>query len=199
MKEVFKIKDLEQVRLLSDPLKLQLLQAFAEGAKTTKQVAGELGESITKLYRHVDALQDAGLLVVTSEQQKRGTVERTFEAVAERFEADHALFADGGAGEGSDAARDMLRAAEEEILQAIATADPADEQEAIMLRLRCKASPERIAELRSALKAWIESTQDVDSGEEQEEIAALIAFYPIGSAKEDRIAGPFLLSPSDPL
>jgi len=186
VKEVFKIKDLEQVRLLSDPLKLQLLQAFAEGAKTTKQVAGELGESITKLYRHVDALQDAGLLVVASEQQKRGTVERTFEAVAERFEADHALFADGDGGEGSDAARDILRAAEQEILQALTTADVADAQEAIMLRLRCKASPERIAELRSTLKAWIESTQDVDTGEDQEEMAALIAFYPIEPAKQDK-------------
>lgn len=186
MKEVFKIRDLDQVRLLSDPLKLQLLQAFAEGAKTTKQVAGELGESVTKLYRHVDALQDAGLLVVASEQQKRGTVERTFEAVAERFEADHALFADGGAGEGADAARDLLRAAEEEILRAITTAEDSDEQEAIMLRLRCKASPERIAELRNTLKAWIESTQDVDTGENQEEMAALIAFYPIGPATQGK-------------
>ena len=30
MKDTYKIKDLDQVRLLSDPLKLQLLQAFAE-------------------------------------------------------------------------------------------------------------------------------------------------------------------------
>lgn len=181
VKEVFKIKDLEQVRLLSDPLKLQILQAFAEGAKTTKQVAGELGESITKLYRHVDALQSAGLLVVASEQQKRGTIERTFRAVAERFEADHALFADDDDGEGADAARDILRAAEDEILRAIATVDPTDEQEAIMLRLRCKASPERIAELRRALKAWIESTQEEDTGDDQQEFAALIAFYPLGT------------------
>lgn len=39
-----KIRDLEQARLLSDPLKLQLMQASAEGDKTTKQVATDLGE-----------------------------------------------------------------------------------------------------------------------------------------------------------
>jgi transposase-like protein len=184
VKEVFKISDLDQIRLLSDPFKLQLVQAFAEGAKTTKQVAKELGESVTKLYRHVDALQDAGLLVVASEQKKRGTVERTFRAVAERFEADHALFADDGDGQGTDAARDMLRAAEDEIVQAIANADPSDEQEAIMMRVRFKASPERIAELGNTLKAWIDSTQDEETAEDQEEVAALIAFYPIGTTKE---------------
>ncbi len=48
MKEVFKIKDLGQIRLLSDPLKLQLLQAFAEGAKTTKQVAAELDGGLSR-------------------------------------------------------------------------------------------------------------------------------------------------------
>ncbi|MBU2676381.1 MAG: hypothetical protein KJP16_04805 [Gammaproteobacteria bacterium] len=185
-KEVFKIRDLEQVRLLSDPLKLQLLQSFAEGAKTTKQVAGELGESITKLYRHVDALHAAGLLVVASEQQKRGTVERTFRAVAERFEADHSLFADSDSAEGSEAARDMLRAGEEEILNAIASADPSREQEAIMLRLRCKASPERIAELQSALTDWVESAQDMDNGDEQEEYGALIAFYPLATTDKNK-------------
>ena len=159
MKEVFKIKDLEQIKLLSDPLKLQLLQAFAEDSKTTKQVAAELGESITKLYRHVDALHDAGLLVITGETPKRGTVERTFRAVAHRFEADHTLFADQDDKEGSNAACDMLRACEDEILAALADDSLKEDSEAIYLRLRCKASPERIAALRESLLAWIESAQ----------------------------------------
>ena len=80
----------------------------------------------------------------------------------------------------------MLRAAQDEILQAIATADASDEQEAIMMRLRFKASPERIAELGSSLKSWIESTQDEDTADDQEEVAALIAFYPIGSPEKDQ-------------
>jgi len=181
VKEVHTIKDLEHMRLLTDPLKLQLIQAFAEDAKTTKQVATELGESVTKLYRHVDALHDAGLLVVVEEKQKRGTIERTFRAVAERFEADQSLFADEMGEEASSAIRDMLRAGEAEILNAIANADNESDQKAIIMRLRGKASPERIDELQQSLNEWIGSMQeamDCDT-EDAPEYGALIAFYPI--------------------
>ena len=181
MEETYKIKDLEQIRLLSDPLKLQLLQAFAEGEKTTKQVANDLGESITKLYRHVDALHDAGLLEIAQETQKRGTVERTFRAVAKRFEADHALFADELGEEGTNAARELLRAGEAEILDALANAKPDDDPEIIVTRFRVKGRPERIAELRQSLSDWLESLQEegVEDGEPVAEVGALIAFYPI--------------------
>jgi predicted ArsR family transcriptional regulator len=183
VQETFKIKDLEQIRLLSDPLKLQLLQAFAEGAKTTKQVAGELGENITKLYRHVDALHEAGLLEIAAEKQKRGTVERTFQAVAQRFEADHALFADEGGGEGVMAVRDILAAAEDEIVAAIANVNLEDGPEAIVMRLRCKATPERFAELHRTLNEWIEATQEECGSDDEnlQEYGALIAFYPLDS------------------
>ena len=181
MKEVHTIKDLEHMRLLTDPLKLRLIQAFAEKGRTTKQVAAELGESVTKLYRHVDALHEAGLLVIEEEKQKRGTIERTFRAVAERFEADHSLFADDAGEEGAGAIRDMLRGAEAEILDAIANADDDSDQKAIVMRLRGKVSPERVEELQQSLSEWIESMQEAMDceSEDAEEFGGLIAFYPI--------------------
>ena len=184
MDKVFKIKDLETVKLLSDPLKLQLLQAFAEGEKTTKQVAAELGESVTKLYRHVDALFEAGLLVITDEKQKRGTVERTFRAVAYRFEADHSLFAEPDDGQAAAATRDILRVCEDEILAAMAEDARREEPEALFVRLRCKASPERIAMLRQKLNEWVESAEGDEEikDETADEIGALIAFYPISES-----------------
>jgi predicted ArsR family transcriptional regulator len=181
--ESYIIKDIEQVRLLSDPLKLQLVQAFAEGDKTTKQVAAELGESVTKLYRHVDALHAAGLLLITEETRKRGTVERTFRAVARRFEADPSLFSDSDEGQGLEAARDMLRIVEREMLTALSSDIKKPEPEAVFMRLRCKASPQRIAQLRDSLNEWIESAQgdenSDDDDEQAREVGALIAFYPI--------------------
>jgi predicted ArsR family transcriptional regulator len=181
VKETYKIKDLEQIKLLSDPLKLQLLQAFAERAKTTKQVANELGESVTKLYRHVDSLHAAGLLVISAEKQKRGTVERTFRAVARRFEADQTLFAADSKGQGTNAARDMLRACEDELMAALATDAETRQSNALFMRLRCKVSPARVSQLRTALEQWIEAAEnDADLEDENAvDIGALLAFYAV--------------------
>lgn len=182
MKDVLKIRDLEQIRLLSDPFKLQLMQCFTEEPRTTKQVAAELGESVTKLYRHVDALFDAGLLEIVEEKQKRGTIERTFGSVAQRFEADHALFSGDGKGDGISAARDALRVVEDEIIEALASTRLDEEDKTLLMRLRCKASPKRIAELRRTLQEWIDSTaveSDDDDDGDLEEVGAFVAFYPV--------------------
>ena len=175
------IKDLEQIKLLSDPIKLQLIQAFSESDKTVKQVAIELKVKITKLYRHVDALYDAGLILITEEKQKRGTVERTFRAVAHRFEADQTLFNMTNNNEGISAAREMLQVCEDEILTALQEEEQDVNQEAIIMRLRCKVTPKRLEELKQSLKEWIESAEDVEDtiDEKAAEFGALIAFYPV--------------------
>ena len=181
MEETYKIKDLQQIRLLSDPLKLELLKAFAESDKTTKDAARVLGESVTKLYRHVDALADAGLLEIVQETRKRGAVERTFRAVAKRFEADQSLFHGEQAADGLSAVREVLRAGEAEILQALAASDPEGDEDMILTRLQIKASPERLAELRGSLADWLESVQaegDTDVAEAAE-AGLLVAFYPV--------------------
>lgn len=181
MKDTYRIRDLDQVRLLSDPLKLRLLQAFAESAKTTKQAAAELDENVTKLYRHVDALHDAGLLAVVREQQKRGTVERTFRAIAHRFEADHSLFTEAHGDDSSNAIREMLRISEAEILDVMANAGEEEDEKAIVMRIRGRATPEEIARLRTTLKAWLDTITDGDhrASDETVEFGGLIAFYQI--------------------
>jgi DNA-binding transcriptional ArsR family regulator len=175
MLETYRVTDLEQVRLLADPLKLRIIQCFAAAPKTTRDVADQLGENLTRLYRHVDALLDAGLIEITSERQKRGTVERTFQAIAQRFEVDHSLFAVDG---GNQAVRDIFRAGEEEMMAALDEADAA--LEPLCMRLQIKASPEQLRELRGRLEEWLDSVQaceDRTSDDATATAGALIAFY----------------------
>ena len=175
------IRDLEHLQLLGDPFKLRLIQAFAEGEKTTKQVAAELGESTTKLYRHVGALFEAGLLELVSETPKRGTIERTFRAIAERFEVDHALLSDTAVDGSNEALRELLRAGETEILRAIEATGPDVDENLLVMRFRVKGSREQITRLRKSLEDWLEMVQQnqEEIPDDYEEAGAMIAFYPI--------------------
>src|SRR3954453_6620842 len=76
---------LEQMRALSHPLRVRLLELFAEGPRTTKQAAEALGESPTKLYHHVAALERAGLVRLRETRQNRGTTEKYFEGTESQF------------------------------------------------------------------------------------------------------------------
>jgi DNA-binding transcriptional ArsR family regulator len=185
MLETYRVSDLDQLRLLADPLKLRIIQAFAAGPRTTSQVAESLGENLTRLYRHVDALLAAGLIEVVGEKKKRGTVERSFKAVARRFEVDHALFTRDDALAAT--ARDILRAGEEELLGALAAAS-ADHEPPLAMRLHMQGSPERIRSLRRALEDWLESAQEADASDgdlpaDSVEAGALIAFYVLPPAR----------------
>src|SRR5438105_5007402 len=88
----YRVRNLEHVRLLAHPLRLKLLEAFGHEPRTTKQVAGLLGEKPTRLYHHVDALARAGLLVLVRTRRNRGTVEKYFRTVADRIELDPSVF-----------------------------------------------------------------------------------------------------------
>ena len=72
---------LHRLRALAHPLRQRLLALFAHERMTTKQAALRLGETPTKLYHHVAALERAGLVVLRETRPNRGTVEKYYEAV----------------------------------------------------------------------------------------------------------------------
>jgi DNA-binding transcriptional ArsR family regulator len=89
--EAYTLTDLEQVKVLADPLRMRILEAFCE-ERTTKQVAEMLGEKASKLYHHVGALERVGLIALARTRQNRGTVEKYYLAVARTFRADSRVF-----------------------------------------------------------------------------------------------------------
>ena len=73
---VMMLTDLEQMKVLADPLRIRILESLAIDERTTKQVADLLGEKPTKLYHHVEALERVGLIRMTRTRQNRGTLEK---------------------------------------------------------------------------------------------------------------------------
>ena len=72
---------LDQVRALSHPLRLRLMELFATRPRTTMQAAEALGQPPTRLYHHVAALEGAGLVRVRETRAKRGTTEKYYETM----------------------------------------------------------------------------------------------------------------------
>ena len=90
--EIMTLTDLEQVKVLADPLRLRILEELCKEERTTKQVAQILGEKPTKLYHHVEALERVGLIRLTRTRQNRGTIEKYYLAIARAFRADSRIF-----------------------------------------------------------------------------------------------------------
>lgn len=74
-----------QVRALSHPLRMRLIEIFAREPRTTKQAADILGEAPTRLYHHVAALEKAGLLELRETRAKRGTTEKYYATVSHKL------------------------------------------------------------------------------------------------------------------
>jgi DNA-binding transcriptional regulator GbsR (MarR family) len=92
MKETTTLKKLVQIKVIASPLRMKLLEAFSNKPMTTKQVAQSLGMPATKLYHHVDALEQASLIKLVKTQKKRGTTEKYYQTVAHRFSIDRKIF-----------------------------------------------------------------------------------------------------------
>lgn len=90
----FTISDVEQLKSIANPLRLKILGEFSDKARTTKQVAQRLGEPPTRLYHHVDALVNHGLLILQKESPKRGTTEKYYRAVAHQIRVDESCLAE---------------------------------------------------------------------------------------------------------
>ena len=186
---------LDQVKVLADPLRIRILEAFCD-ERTTKQVAQRLGEKPTKLYHHVDALEKVGLIRLARTRQNRGTLEKYYLAVARSFRADARIFRtteDKDEGEKAAALRQMIST----ILDTTAVelgriidegdAEESFQEEAVVSFLEIRGTKKELDRIRAKLQALIRSI--VREDEEQNASAKprgirsyrlTLAYYPMG-------------------
>ena len=89
--DVLRVSSLEQLRAISDPLRVEILETVSNKALTVKQVADLLKKPPTKLYYHMSALEAAGFVGIVKTGIKSGIVEKYYRAVAESIEVDRRL------------------------------------------------------------------------------------------------------------
>jgi DNA-binding transcriptional ArsR family regulator len=194
-KEALTLENLEQIKVLADPLRIRVLEAFCE-ERTTKQVAELLGEKPTKLYHHVEALERVGLIALSRTRQNRGTVEKYFLAVARTFRADSRAFQAKKRREKSAAILQMVSNIFDTTSAEIATltdrgedAEKTIEEEAIVSFLEIRGTKEQLDKIRDKLNEIVRSVTAVDesaaaSDDPGDRLYRLtLAYYPLDRAK----------------
>src|ERR1700690_41540 len=89
------ITTLEALKVFSDPLRQQIIEALLDGAKTVKQIAAELDLAPTKLYYHVNLLDEHGLIQVTETRIASGIIEKHYRAAAREYPIERWLLTPG--------------------------------------------------------------------------------------------------------
>jgi DNA-binding transcriptional ArsR family regulator len=193
----YTLSNLDQVKVLADPLRIRILEAFCE-ERTTKQVAELLGEKQNKLYHHVDALERVGLIKLSRTRPNRGTLEKYYLAVARTFRADSSIFQtteDQGGNEEAAALRQMMStifdttAAELARLIVEGNATKAPEEDAIVKDgivsfLEIRGSKSELDEIRDKINALVKSITAIGdaTGEKRGGAARYrltLAYYPL--------------------
>lgn len=194
------IDDLDVLRVLADPLRLRIMEAFARDAdtpQTVKRVAATLGEGATKLYYHVNLLDERGLLVVVESRVVSGIIEKRYQPVARAITVDRSVLmrdADPTVTDAVGAAIGaILTSTHDDVIEGlrsgrILTGDEAPlHRRAVIGKTIARLSPERAAAFTERLQALM---QEFDADESSDPDAAayslLIACYPAGEqATED--------------
>jgi DNA-binding transcriptional ArsR family regulator len=88
---IFQIKDRETLKVITDPLRAQIMEALTAEPLTVKQVADRLGLAPSKLYYHFNMLEKFGFIRVAETRQVSNMIEKRFQAIASCFDVAPAL------------------------------------------------------------------------------------------------------------
>jgi len=193
----FVIRDLETLKVIADPMRLKILQLLEipEGPRTVKLIGAALKLPPTKLYYHINLLEERGLIRVASTRVVSGIIEKQYEAVATHFTVDQALLAPTmrEAGESFDillgAALDSVKI---EIRTGIDTGLIVTDKEAgpphhrlFVANQGLALTPARARAFRKRVEALLhefEAPAAGERGEPVESFSLLMAFYPVHQA-----------------
>jgi DNA-binding transcriptional ArsR family regulator len=92
---VLVVSDLDMLRLVSDPFRIQILELMREEPRTVKELAAALNIPATRLYYHMKLLEEHGLIRVESTRIVSGIVEKRYEVTASRLSVDRSLLSPG--------------------------------------------------------------------------------------------------------
>src|SRR5215212_2185845 len=161
------IGDLETLRVLADPVRVQILEVSVMEPRTVKQIAKLVGIPATKLYYHINTMEEHGLLRVVGTRLVSGILEKQYRATAMSFSFDRALLAPDSPARGEvlgltlSAVLDTTRREVESIRQASAeglldfSENAVPHRRLMLMKNLSRLAPDQIAEFSARLAALV--------------------------------------------
>lgn len=191
--ESYLISDLETLKVISDPFRMQIMQAMGEEPTTVKIVAERMKIDPKKLYYHIKQLEEHGLIVIVDTQVVSGIIEKWYQPRARSFTVDREILTmiedDEKKQQGLEilfdtifgsTMADIRQAFEYGLIQKVR---PENEENRTMViqRSRLMLAPQQRVEFITRLKALLEECghyEHADSDDGQA-FGLTIAFYPL--------------------
>lgn len=89
----FLIEDLETMRMLNHPVRTSILQLLIFEPKSVKDVAADLDVPVTRLYYHVNMLEEAGIIRVVATRKAGAMVQKLYQATARSYKPSPSMIA----------------------------------------------------------------------------------------------------------
>lgn len=186
------ISDVETLKALSDPLRLRIIETMVrrvEPAWTVKELAAVLTVPATRLYHHVELLQERDLVRAAGRRLVSGIVETRYRVSALSLRLDRSLFSGDSAAAVAtmnDVLATLFDSARDEIQRGIASGriaageDAPPERKLFMLKGLSRLAPDRAVAFQDRLKALLD---EFGGGPGQAPgdaaYAMVIAIYPV--------------------
>lgn len=197
--EEFRITDLEGLKAITHPLRLQLLERLKQ-AQTVKELAAALGIPPTKLYYHVNSLEEKGFIRVVDMQIVSGIIEKQYQAAAHHYVIDDKMLATTSDDEGQVEAllRTFFKTVQREFQQSLRAGlvnlkEKGQPQQGSLLQVNFHLSQEQARALYDRLDALLQEYDALsreNEGSSQSQLYNLaVAYFPVYRAQET-IASP---------
>jgi DNA-binding transcriptional ArsR family regulator len=192
LRAVRTVGDAETLKALADPLRLALLTALMragpEGLRimSVKELAEELGEPQTKLYRHVKQLEAANLIRVAASRMVSGILEQRYQACQQDLRFGRDLIREQGTAEDAGAVLSSLFDAYRESFftayreDQLASGQPPGQayRKPVLSIAEIRVPEARAAELYDRVQGVLDELREPEAGQEGNVgVHALIAFY----------------------
>lgn len=157
-----KIDSPEAIKALADPLRLRVLTLLMrdhDRSWTVKEIAAELGQPVTKLYHHVNTLEQAALIRDVETRLVSGIVEHRYASGQRGLEFDDALYRSSDTRDASLANVSYLIDEARDDLLGYLRSEAADPERVVVAKSRLRLTPEQADELRASIDELIDKFQ----------------------------------------